>query len=106
MLTDVYRTIDPPQTHRQPVEDFPLFLHSSFREGLINDPEQQMGWECRECERGAVLRWERRRAEGAGFDIGRGWWKHKSLLVEDDHAATTASERYLSQQAGEAVSSW
>ena len=43
LLTDVDRTIDSPEAHRQPVENLPLFLYLALRECLVHDPQQEVG---------------------------------------------------------------
>ena len=85
-LTYVYRMVHQSQGHCQPVQHFSLFLDPTLGERLVHDAQQYVGRQCAEG-RWCVLGWKGRRAEGAGLDIGRRWWKHECLLVKDDHVA-------------------
>ena len=76
MLTNVDRPIDPPEAHRQPVEHLPLPLYPPLGKRLVYNPEEEMGRQCGQCQRGPILDRKGGRADWASVDVRRGRRKH------------------------------
>ncbi len=85
MLTKVYRPVDEPQAHRQPVENLSLPLHPALREGFVHNPQQEVRRQSTEGRWCTTLRWEWRWADRFILDVRRRAGKHQGFLVEDDH---------------------